>query len=97
MPSALVQIGWAFLDYFSNNFSYVSPHDAIDRFDKEDAGFLQDTFQHQQYKDIHRRISRNLPGIRVPENGKIITSEDSYFYDYNAVKAAKVKIDELFK
>ena len=23
--------------------------------------------------------------------GKIITSEDSYFYDYNAVKAAKVK------
>lgn len=32
-----------------------------------------------------------------PDNGKIITSEDSYFYDYNAVKAAKVKIDELFK
>lgn len=30
------------------------------------------------------------------DNGKIITSEDSYFYDYNAVKAAKVKIDELF-
>lgn len=24
---ALVQIGWAFLDYFSNNFSYVSPQD----------------------------------------------------------------------
>lgn len=22
---ALVQIGWAFLDYFSNNFSYTSP------------------------------------------------------------------------
>ena len=41
---ALVQIGWAFLDYFSNNFSYVSPQDAIDRFDKEDAGFLQDKF-----------------------------------------------------
>lgn len=41
---ALVQIGWAFLDYFSNNFSYVSPQDAIDRFDKEDAGFLKDKF-----------------------------------------------------
>ncbi len=34
--------------------------------------------------------------ITPPDNGKIITSEDSYFYDYNAVKAAKVKIDELF-
>lgn len=31
--------------------------------------------------------------ITPPDNGKIITSEDSYFYDYNAVKAAKVKID----
>lgn len=35
--------------------------------------------------------------ITPPDNGKIITSEDSYFYDYNSVKAAKVKIDELFK
>ena len=41
---ALVQIGWAFLDYFSNNFSYVSPQEAIDKFDKEEAGFLQDKF-----------------------------------------------------
>lgn len=41
---ALVQIGWAFLDYFSNNFSYVSPQDAIDRFDSGDATFLQDKF-----------------------------------------------------
>ena len=41
---ALVQIVWAFLDYFSNNFSYVSPQEAIDKFDKEEAGFLQDKF-----------------------------------------------------
>ena len=41
---ALVQIGWAFLDSFSNNFSYVSPQEAIDKFDKEEAGFLQDKF-----------------------------------------------------
>ena len=31
--------------------------------------------------------------ITPPDNGKIITSEDSYFYYYNAVKAAKLKID----
>lgn len=41
---ALVQIGWAFLDYFSNNFAYVTPQDAIDAYDAEDASFLQDKF-----------------------------------------------------
>lgn len=41
---ALVQIGWAFVDYFSNNFAYTSPQDAIDRFDAEDATFLEDNF-----------------------------------------------------
>ena len=34
---ALVQIGWAFLDYFSNNFSYTTPQQAIDKFDTEDT------------------------------------------------------------
>ena len=41
---AIVQIGWAFLDYFSNNFSYTEPQEAIDKFDSEDATFLQDKF-----------------------------------------------------
>lgn len=41
---AIVQIGWAFLDYFNNNFAYTSPQDAIDKFDAEDATFLTDNF-----------------------------------------------------
>lgn len=41
---ALVQIGWAFVDYFSNNFNYTSPQDAIDKFDKDDPDFLTDNF-----------------------------------------------------
>ena len=41
---AIVQIGWAFLDYFSNNFSYIEPQEAINKFDSEDATFLQDKF-----------------------------------------------------
>ena len=28
----IVQVGWAFLEYFSNNFEYVSPQDAIDQY-----------------------------------------------------------------
>jgi len=43
-PPALVQVGWAFLDYFSNNFPYVAPQDAIDQYDSSDATFLQDNF-----------------------------------------------------
>lgn len=41
---AVVQIGWAFLDYFSNNFAYTSPQDVIDKYDAEDKTFLQDNF-----------------------------------------------------
>ena len=41
---ALVQIGWAFLDYFSNNFEYTTPQEAIDKFDSEDKNFLSDNF-----------------------------------------------------
>ena len=41
---AVVQIGWAFVDYFSNNFAYVTPQDAIDKFDSEDKTFLEDNF-----------------------------------------------------
>ena len=41
---ALVQIGWAFVDYFSNNFAYVSPQDAIGTYDSGDSTFLTDNF-----------------------------------------------------
>lgn len=41
---AVVQIGWAFLDYFSNNFSYTTPQAAIDKFDSDDKNFLSDNF-----------------------------------------------------
>ena len=41
---AIVQIGWAFLDYFSNNFSYTTPQAAIDKFDSDDKNFLSDNF-----------------------------------------------------
>ena len=55
---ALVQIGWAFLDYFSNNFAYVAPQDAIDTYDAEDSTFLQDKFL------------PNVLGLAVNSNGE---------------------------
>ena len=41
---AIVQIGWSFLDYFSNNFEYLEPQEAIDKYDPEDRTFLTDNF-----------------------------------------------------
>ena len=41
---AVVQVGWAFLDYFSNNFSYVSPQEVIEQHYPDDATFLADHF-----------------------------------------------------
>lgn len=41
---AIVQIGWAFLDYFSNNFSYVTPQEVIDAHFEEDKTFFEDNF-----------------------------------------------------
>lgn len=41
---AVIQVGWAFLDYFSNNFSYVEPQAVIDKHFPEDKTFLKDNF-----------------------------------------------------
>jgi len=41
---AVVQIGWAFLDYFSNNFSYVEPQTVIDTHFPENKTFISDNF-----------------------------------------------------
>lgn len=41
---AVVQVGWSFLDYFSNNFEYVSPQDVIDKHFPGDKTFLKDHF-----------------------------------------------------
>lgn len=40
----IVQVGWSFLEYFSNNFSYVEPQDIIDEYFPDDKTFLEDNF-----------------------------------------------------
>ena len=41
---AVVQIGWSFLNYFSDNFSYVPPQEVIEQHFPDDQTFLQDKF-----------------------------------------------------
>ena len=41
---AVVQVGWALIDYFHGNFPYTAPQTAIDTYFPEDASFLADNF-----------------------------------------------------
>jgi len=41
---AVVQVGWAMLDYFDSNFPHTPPQDAIDTYHPEDANFLSENF-----------------------------------------------------
>jgi ABC-type glycerol-3-phosphate transport system substrate-binding protein len=43
MP-AITQMGWAYLDYFANNFEFLKPEDAIKKYDAKDSKFLTDNF-----------------------------------------------------
>ena len=40
----VVQVGWAFLDYFSNNFQYSNPQTVIDKYFPSDSTFIRDNF-----------------------------------------------------
>lgn len=57
---AVVQVGWSFLDYFSNNFNYVSPQEVIDKYYPEDKTFLQDHFL-----DNVMNLAKNSKGKQV--------------------------------
>ncbi|MDR1137242.1 MAG: extracellular solute-binding protein, partial [Synergistaceae bacterium] len=59
---AIVQVGWAFLDYFSNNFGYVYPQAVIDAFFPEDKNFIADNFL-PNIIDLARNSSGNLVGL----------------------------------
>ena len=41
---ALVQIGWSYREYFSNNFSYVEPQSIIEKHFPEDEKYLEEKF-----------------------------------------------------
>ncbi len=40
----VVQIGWPYLEYFSNNFNYTQPQDLVKEFAPEKPNYLDDTF-----------------------------------------------------
>ena len=41
---ALVQIGWSYREYFSNNFSYVEPQSIIEKHFPDDKKYLEEKF-----------------------------------------------------
>lgn len=59
---AVVQIGWSFLNYFSENFEYVSPQTVIEEHFPEDATFLDDNFL-PNVLDLARNPEGELVGV----------------------------------
>lgn len=57
---AVIQVGWSFLDYFSNNFSYISPQEVIDQHFPDDQTFLKDHFL-----DNVMDLAKNSEGTQV--------------------------------
>lgn len=57
---AVIQVGWSFLDYFSNNFEFVSPQTIIDQHFEEDATFLSDHFLPNVMD-----LAKNAEGVQV--------------------------------
>lgn len=57
---AVVQVGWAFLDYFSNNFEYQSPVDIINNHDNGESNYLSETFLENILK-----LAENSDGVQV--------------------------------
>lgn len=59
---AVVQVGWSFLNYFSENFEYVSPQEVIEKHFPEDKNFLEKNFL-PNILDLARNEEGELVGI----------------------------------
>jgi multiple sugar transport system substrate-binding protein/sn-glycerol 3-phosphate transport system substrate-binding protein len=57
---AVAQVGWAFLDYFANNFSYIPPQTIIAQAFPEDEHFLTDHFLPNILE-----LAKNSDGVQV--------------------------------
>ena len=58
----LVQIGWAFVDYFSENFEYNTPQSIIDQFDAENKTFIEDNFL-ENVRDLALNKDNDVVGL----------------------------------
>ena len=58
----LVQIGWAFVDYFSENFEYNTPQSIIDQFDAENKTFIEDNFL-ENVRDLALNKDNEVVGL----------------------------------
>lgn len=78
---AVVQIGWTYLNYFSNNFSYTSPQDVIKKYFPEDESFLKDNFL-----DNVLELAQNSEGEQVGMPYSL--SSPVLFYNADLLKEA---------
>ena len=85
---ALVQIGWSYREYFSNNFSYVEPKSIIEKHFPDDKKYLEEKFL------------GNILDLAVNNDGSQVglpysLSVPILYLNMDILNAAGVKPDEL--
>ena len=60
--TAIVQVGWALLDYISKNFEYQDPVAVNEKYDQEDPTFLKDNFM-PNILDLAKDSKGNQVGV----------------------------------
>lgn len=106
---AVVQIGWAYREYFKQNFEYLSPEDLISQFAKNDeASFIDDKFSNE-FKNLAKDIDGNILGFPYSASTAVIfvnedllaeadvNPDDIKTYDdlWNAAKLIKEKTGKI--
>lgn len=61
-PPSLVQVAWSNVEYFPNNFSYISPEEIVEKYFPEDETFLTDTFD-ESILNLARNSKGELVGV----------------------------------
>lgn len=83
---AIVQVSWSNIEYFPENFSYISPEEVVNKYFPEDANFLTDTFE-----DSILNLAKNSKGVLagVPYS----VSNPVLFYNADLLKEAGLSED----
>ncbi len=84
----VVQIGWPYLEYFSNNFNYTTPQDLVKNFTPEKPNYLSETFV-----DSILKLTSNEEGETVGFPYGI--SNAMLFVNPKLLEAAGLTIDDL--
>lgn len=82
----IVQVGWAFTNYFSDNFKYMTPTDAAQKFDKSKSA-ITNNFSTQSLS-FAKNAKGKLVGLPYSLSTPILFTNDSMLAKYGIKKSS---------